>query len=65
MDAQAVLLQLLQSCFSVLTSDPKAAKTEKAAQKTTVESTEAAEELYKHLCEGDSSHLSLQPMNSM
>uniref|UniRef100_A0A8C6XXY4 Zinc finger ZZ-type and EF-hand domain containing 1 n=1 Tax=Naja naja TaxID=35670 RepID=A0A8C6XXY4_NAJNA len=50
-DAQAVLLQLLQSCFSMLTSDPKAAKTEKAAEKTTLESTEAAEELYKHLCE--------------
>lgn len=49
----------------MLTSDPKAAKTEKAAQKTTLESTEAAEELYKHLCEGDSSHLSLQSMDSM
>ncbi|XP_033027640.1 zinc finger ZZ-type and EF-hand domain-containing protein 1 isoform X1 [Lacerta agilis] len=50
-DAQAMLLRLLQSCFSVLTSDNKAAKTQEAAQSKTSDSAEAAEELYKHLCE--------------
>ncbi|KAL7987036.1 hypothetical protein Chor_005955 [Crotalus horridus] len=64
-DAQAVLLQLLQSCFSMLTSDPKAAKTEKAAQKTTVESTEAAEELYKHLCEVVNSNNESTPLKTL
>ncbi|XP_058020399.1 zinc finger ZZ-type and EF-hand domain-containing protein 1 [Ahaetulla prasina] len=64
-DAQAVLLQLLQSCFSMLTSDPKAAKTEKAAQKTTLESTEAAEELYKHLCEVVNSDSESTPLKTL
>ncbi|XP_007425988.1 zinc finger ZZ-type and EF-hand domain-containing protein 1 [Python bivittatus] len=64
-DAQAMLLQLLQSCFSVLTSDPKAAKTEDTAQKRTLESTEAAEELYKHLCEVVNSDSESTPLKTL
>ncbi|XP_067393967.1 zinc finger ZZ-type and EF-hand domain-containing protein 1 isoform X2 [Emydura macquarii macquarii] len=49
--AQTVLLQLLQSCFSVLTGDNKTTKSQEASQSKTPGQTEAAQELYRHLCE--------------
>uniref|UniRef100_A0A8C8RK97 Zinc finger ZZ-type and EF-hand domain containing 1 n=1 Tax=Pelusios castaneus TaxID=367368 RepID=A0A8C8RK97_9SAUR len=49
--AQTVLLQLLQSCFSVLTGDNKTIKSQEASQSKTPGQTEAAQELYRHLCE--------------
>ncbi|XP_032934073.2 zinc finger ZZ-type and EF-hand domain-containing protein 1 isoform X2 [Catharus ustulatus] len=49
--AQTLLLQLLQSCFSVLTGDNKTAKPQETPQSKTTGHTEAAEELYRHLCE--------------
>ncbi|XP_005056507.2 PREDICTED: zinc finger ZZ-type and EF-hand domain-containing protein 1 [Ficedula albicollis] len=49
--AQTLLLQLLQSCFSVLTGDNKTAKPQETPQSKTAGHTEAAEELYRHLCE--------------
>lgn len=51
--AQTLLLQLLQSCFSVLTGDNKNAKPQETSQNKTSGHTEAAEELYRHLCEGN------------
>lgn len=51
--AQTLLLQLLQSCFSVLTGDNKTAKPQETPQSKTAGHTEAAEELYRHLCEGN------------
>lgn len=51
--AQTLLLQLLQSCFSVLTGDNKTAKHKETSQSKTSGHTEAAEELYRHLCEGN------------
>lgn len=51
--AQTLLLQLLQSCFSVLTGDNKTAKPQETSQSKTLGHTEAAEELYRHLCEGN------------
>lgn len=51
--AQTMLLQLLQSCFSVLTGDNKTAKPQETSQSKTSGHTEAAEELYRHLCEGN------------
>lgn len=51
--AQTLLLQLLQSCFSVLTGDNKTAKPQETPQSKTVGHTEAAEALYRHLCEGN------------
>lgn len=50
--AQTLLLQLLQSCFSVLTADNKTAKPQETSQSKTSGHTEAAKELYRHLCEG-------------
>ncbi|XP_061461345.1 zinc finger ZZ-type and EF-hand domain-containing protein 1 isoform X2 [Rhineura floridana] len=50
-DAQAMLLQLLQSCFSALTAENKVAKSQEAVQSKVSDGAEAAEELYKHLCE--------------
>uniref|UniRef100_A0A8C5T9N4 Zinc finger ZZ-type and EF-hand domain containing 1 n=1 Tax=Malurus cyaneus samueli TaxID=2593467 RepID=A0A8C5T9N4_9PASS len=62
--AQTLLLQLLQSCFSVLTGDNKTAKPQAAPQSKTACHTEAAEELYKHLCEvvdmGDSNFMPMK-----
>ncbi|KAM9525586.1 zinc finger ZZ-type and EF-hand domain-containing protein 1 isoform 2-T2 [Guaruba guarouba] len=49
--AQTLLLQLLQSCFSVLTADNKTAKPQETSQSKTSGHTEAAKELYRHLCE--------------
>ncbi|KAM8991703.1 zinc finger ZZ-type and EF-hand domain-containing protein 1 isoform 2-T2 [Ara ararauna] len=49
--AQTLLLQLLQSCFSVLTADNKTAKLQETSQSKTSGHTEAAKELYRHLCE--------------
>jgi len=51
--AQTLLLQLLQSCFSVLTGDNKTAKPQETSQSKTFGHREAAEELYRHLCEGN------------
>ncbi|OXB78873.1 UNVERIFIED_CONTAM: hypothetical protein H355_011278 [Colinus virginianus] len=48
--AQTLLLQLLQSCFSVLTGD-KTSKPQETLQNKTPSHTEAAEDLYRHLCE--------------
>ncbi|XP_061868119.1 zinc finger ZZ-type and EF-hand domain-containing protein 1 isoform X3 [Colius striatus] len=62
--AQTLLLQLLQSCFSVLTEDSKTAKPQEASQSKTSGHTEAAEELYRHLCEvvdmGDSNSMPMK-----
>lgn len=62
--AQTLLLQLLQSCFSVLTGDNKTAKPQETSQSKTCGHTEAAEELYKHLCEvvdmGDSNFMPMK-----
>ncbi|XP_068021475.1 zinc finger ZZ-type and EF-hand domain-containing protein 1 isoform X1 [Melanerpes formicivorus] len=62
--AQTLLLQLLQSCFSVLTGDDKTAKPQEISQSTTSGHTEAAEELYRHLCEvvdmGDSNFMPMK-----
>uniref|UniRef100_A0A8B9J2G1 Zinc finger ZZ-type and EF-hand domain containing 1 n=1 Tax=Amazona collaria TaxID=241587 RepID=A0A8B9J2G1_9PSIT len=49
--AQTLLLQLLQSCFSVLTGDNKTTKPQETSQSKTSGHTEAAKELYRHLCE--------------
>ncbi|NWH71920.1 ZZEF1 protein, partial [Piaya cayana] len=49
--AQTLLLQLLQSCFSVLAGDSKTAKPQEISQSKTSGHAEAAEELYRHLCE--------------
>lgn len=51
--AQTLLLQLLQSCFFVLTGDNKTTKPTETSQSKTLGHTEAAEELYRHLCEGN------------
>uniref|UniRef100_A0A8C3DVK1 Zinc finger ZZ-type and EF-hand domain containing 1 n=1 Tax=Corvus moneduloides TaxID=1196302 RepID=A0A8C3DVK1_CORMO len=62
--AQTLLLQLLQSCFSVLTGDNKTAKPQETPQSKTAGHTEAAEELYRHLCEvvdmGDSNFMPMK-----
>ncbi|XP_027737886.1 zinc finger ZZ-type and EF-hand domain-containing protein 1 [Empidonax traillii] len=62
--AQTLLLQLLQSCFSVLTGDNKTAKPQETPQSKTAGHTEAAEELYRHLCEvvdmGDSNSMPMK-----
>ncbi|KFU95910.1 Zinc finger ZZ-type and EF-hand domain-containing protein 1, partial [Chaetura pelagica] len=62
--AQTLLLQLLQSCFSVLTGDNKTAKPQETSQSKTSGHTEAAEELYRHLCEvvdmGDSNFMPMK-----
>uniref|UniRef100_A0A8C3R9W3 Zinc finger ZZ-type and EF-hand domain containing 1 n=1 Tax=Cyanoderma ruficeps TaxID=181631 RepID=A0A8C3R9W3_9PASS len=62
--AQTVLLQLLQSCFSVLTGDNKTAKPQETPQSKTAGHTEAAEALYRHLCEvvdmGDSNFMPMK-----
>ncbi|XP_048374688.1 zinc finger ZZ-type and EF-hand domain-containing protein 1 isoform X2 [Sphaerodactylus townsendi] len=50
-EAQTMILQLLQSCFSVLTADDKAPASQETAQSKKSDNTEAAEALYKHLCE--------------
>ncbi|OPJ78772.1 hypothetical protein AV530_003532 [Patagioenas fasciata monilis] len=62
--AQTLLLQLLQSCFFVLTGDNKITKPTEASQSKTPGHTEAAEELYRHLCEvvdmGDSNSVPMK-----
>uniref|UniRef100_A0A8C4UPT9 Zinc finger ZZ-type and EF-hand domain containing 1 n=1 Tax=Falco tinnunculus TaxID=100819 RepID=A0A8C4UPT9_FALTI len=62
--AQTLLLQLLQSCFSVLAGDGKTAKPQENSQSKTSGHTEAAEELYRHLCEvvdmGDSNFMPMK-----
>ncbi|XP_030328587.1 zinc finger ZZ-type and EF-hand domain-containing protein 1 isoform X3 [Strigops habroptila] len=62
--AQTLLLQLLQSCFSVLTGDNKTAKPQETSQSKTSGHTEAAKELYRHLCEvvdmGDSNFMPMK-----
>uniref|UniRef100_A0A8C7E9K7 Zinc finger ZZ-type and EF-hand domain containing 1 n=1 Tax=Nothoprocta perdicaria TaxID=30464 RepID=A0A8C7E9K7_NOTPE len=62
--AQTVLLQLLQSCFSVLTADNKTGKPQETSQSKTPGHPEAAEELYRHLCEvvdmGDSNFMPMK-----
>ncbi|KAM7032994.1 zinc finger ZZ-type and EF-hand domain-containing protein 1 isoform 2-T2 [Acridotheres tristis] len=62
--AQTLLLQLLQSCFSVFTGDNKTAKPQETPQSKTAGHTEAAEELYRHLCEvvdmGDSNSMPMK-----
>ncbi|XP_057266715.1 zinc finger ZZ-type and EF-hand domain-containing protein 1 isoform X2 [Pezoporus wallicus] len=62
--AQTLLLQLLQSCFSVLTADNKTAKPQETSQSKTSGHTEAAKELYRHLCEvvdmGDSNFMPMK-----
>lgn len=50
--AQTLLLQLLQSCFSVLQSDPPAASEEEKPTAQCPEGMQAAKELYTHLCDG-------------
>uniref|UniRef100_A0A8C2TBV7 Zinc finger ZZ-type and EF-hand domain containing 1 n=1 Tax=Coturnix japonica TaxID=93934 RepID=A0A8C2TBV7_COTJA len=49
--AQTLLLQLLQSCFSVLTEDNKTSKPQETFQSKTPGHAKAAEDLYRHLCE--------------
>ncbi|KAK7804179.1 hypothetical protein U0070_022487 [Myodes glareolus] len=49
--AQTLLLQLLQSCFSVLQSDPPAASEEEKPAAQCPEGMQAAKELYTHLCD--------------
>ncbi|XP_042685889.1 zinc finger ZZ-type and EF-hand domain-containing protein 1 isoform X1 [Centrocercus urophasianus] len=49
--AQTLLLQLLQSSFSVLTGDNKTSKPQETLQSKTPGHTKAAEDLYRHLCE--------------
>ncbi|RLV95848.1 hypothetical protein DV515_00012783 [Chloebia gouldiae] len=62
--AQTLLLQLLQSCFSVLTGDNKTTKPQETPQSKAAGHTEAAEELYRHLCEvvdmGDSNFMPMK-----
>lgn len=55
--AQTMMLRLLQSCFSMLAADDKPTKFQEAAQAKTHDNTEVAEELRKHLFEGDLSPL--------
>lgn len=50
--AQTLLLQLLQSCFSVLQGDPQAASEEEKPAAQRPEGIQAAKELYTHLCDG-------------
>lgn len=50
--AQTLLLQLLQSCFSVLQSDPPVASEEEKPAAQCPERMQAAQELYTHLCDG-------------
>ncbi|PNI37428.1 ZZEF1 isoform 3 [Pan troglodytes] len=49
--AQTLLLQLLQSCFSVLQGDVLAASEEEKAPIQSPKGVEAAKELYTHLCD--------------
>ncbi|XP_044849894.1 zinc finger ZZ-type and EF-hand domain-containing protein 1 isoform X1 [Mauremys mutica] len=64
--AQTVLLQLLQSCFSVLTGNNKTIKSQEASQSKTSGQTEAAVELYRHLCEVvDMSDSNFTPMTML
>ncbi|GAB1296409.1 Zinc finger ZZ-type and EF-hand domain-containing protein 1 [Apodemus speciosus] len=49
--AQTLLLQLLQSCFSVLQGDPQAASEEEKPAAQRPEGIQAAKELYTHLCD--------------
>ncbi|PNJ22656.1 ZZEF1 isoform 1 [Pongo abelii] len=49
--AQTLLLQLLQSCFSVLQGDVLAASEEEKAPIQSPKGAEAAKELYTHLCD--------------
>uniref|UniRef100_A0A7M4EG06 Zinc finger ZZ-type and EF-hand domain containing 1 n=1 Tax=Crocodylus porosus TaxID=8502 RepID=A0A7M4EG06_CROPO len=48
--AQTLLLQLLQSCFSVLTEDNKNITSQGASHNETSGHKEASQELYRHLC---------------
>ncbi|XP_016056433.1 PREDICTED: zinc finger ZZ-type and EF-hand domain-containing protein 1 isoform X4 [Miniopterus natalensis] len=49
--AQTLLLQLLQSCFSVLQRDSAAASEDAKAPRQSPRGVEAAKELYTHLCD--------------
>ncbi|XP_006899819.1 PREDICTED: zinc finger ZZ-type and EF-hand domain-containing protein 1 [Elephantulus edwardii] len=49
--AQTLLLQLLQSCFSVLRRDSPVVSEEKKAPNQSAKGKEAAKELYTHLCD--------------
>ncbi|XP_077021704.1 zinc finger ZZ-type and EF-hand domain-containing protein 1 isoform X7 [Tamandua tetradactyla] len=49
--AQTLLLQLLQSCFSVLQGDALSVSENEKAPNQSPEGVEAAKELYTHLCE--------------
>lgn len=49
--AQTLLLQLLQSCFSVLQGDPQAVSEEEKPAAQRPEGIQAAKELYTHLCD--------------
>ncbi|XP_029401481.1 zinc finger ZZ-type and EF-hand domain-containing protein 1 isoform X1 [Mus pahari] len=48
--AQTLLLQLLQSCFSVLQGDSQAASEEEKPAARRLEGIQAAQDLYTHLC---------------
>lgn len=50
--AQTLLLQLLQSCFSVLQGDVSATSEDAKAPSMSRRRVEAAKELYTHLCDG-------------
>ncbi|XP_054857932.1 zinc finger ZZ-type and EF-hand domain-containing protein 1 isoform X2 [Eublepharis macularius] len=50
-EAQTMILRLLQSCFSVLTTDNKTTNTQENEQSQKPDNMEAAQDLYKHLCE--------------
>ncbi|XP_077167465.1 zinc finger ZZ-type and EF-hand domain-containing protein 1 isoform X1 [Paroedura picta] len=50
-EAQTMILQLLQSCFPVLTADSKSSKSQENAQSKKPDNAQAAEALYDHLCE--------------
>uniref|UniRef100_A0A8D0GHU4 Zinc finger ZZ-type and EF-hand domain containing 1 n=1 Tax=Sphenodon punctatus TaxID=8508 RepID=A0A8D0GHU4_SPHPU len=65
-EAQTVLLQLLQSCFSVLTVDHKTTKPQEDLQSKACDHSEAAQELYRHLCEVvDKSESDSMPMKTL
>ncbi|XP_069470819.1 zinc finger ZZ-type and EF-hand domain-containing protein 1 isoform X2 [Ambystoma mexicanum] len=49
--AQTVLLQLLQSCFSMLTVGSQTQKSWEASQSKLANHIESADQLYRHLCE--------------
>ncbi|XP_063002745.1 zinc finger ZZ-type and EF-hand domain-containing protein 1 isoform X1 [Elgaria multicarinata webbii] len=65
-DGQTMLLRLLQSCFSALASGNKDVdKSQETAQSKMPDSAEAAEELYKHLCEVVDSNSQATPLKTL